>query len=90
MVYKVYMQTLTILFSRGDEGFRATSRLIDAAKISGSGKRVPAVNIAFDFDISVFSWMSSPDQAWRGARLGKAMQQLHSVANIHVSEGLWS
>jgi hypothetical protein len=79
----------------GDDGFRATSRLLDAAKvgpISSSGeelpqKKTPAINIAFEFSDSIFEWMSSPEQAWRGERLGKAMQQLHGMANNNVSEG---
>lgn len=75
----------------GDEAFRATSRLIDAAKVNPSAapdqKALPAVNIAFDFPGSVFSWMSTPENAWRGKRLGEAMQQLHRMANQNVSDG---
>ncbi|KAF8079201.1 S-adenosyl-L-methionine-dependent methyltransferase [Lyophyllum atratum] len=66
-----------------DEGFKATSYLLEASKApSTGGKRVPAVNLAFGFDKSVFEWMS--DNAWRGRRMGKAMQQLHRMANGNV------
>lgn len=83
----------------GDEGFRSTSRLVDAAKLSpatnghanGSAssevaKRQPASNIAFGFNESIFEWMASPSQAFRTERLGKSMQQLHSVVNLHVQD----
>ena len=83
---------LTQRFQRGDEGFRATSRLLDAAKttgpVSADKKKIPAVNIAFDFSGSVFEWMSRPGEAHRGKRMGQAMQQLHRMANINVSEGM--
>ncbi|KAG5643503.1 hypothetical protein DXG03_000744 [Asterophora parasitica] len=66
-----------------DEGFKATSYLLEAAKpASSEEKRLPAVNLAFGFDKSVFEWMS--DQEWRGRRMGKAMQQLHRMANGNV------
>ena len=81
------------LLSSGDEGFRATSRLLDAAKVipaddgEQKSKRIPATNIAFGFEGSVFAWMSDPERSWRGERLGQAMKQLHTVLNSHVSEG---
>ncbi|KAF8516485.1 S-adenosyl-L-methionine-dependent methyltransferase [Gautieria morchelliformis] len=54
----------------GDEGFRAASRLLDAAKVPSPGqKTLPASN-----------------QVWRSERLGKAMLQLHTSMNGHVSE----
>jgi hypothetical protein len=69
----------------------ATMHLIDAAKTAGpvdtDGKRLPAINIAFNFSGPVFEWMSRPEEAYRGKRMGEAMQQLHRMANIHVSEG---
>ncbi|KAG5636306.1 hypothetical protein H0H81_008477 [Sphagnurus paluster] len=66
-----------------DEGFKATSYLLEASKPpAAEGKRLPAVNIAFNFDKSVFEWMA--DQEWRGRRMGKAMQQLHRMANGNV------
>lgn len=81
----------------GDEGFRSTSRLVDAAKLDPANspansldkpkKGLPAANIAFGFDTTIFEWMASPEQTWRTERLGKAMQQLHSVANVHVADG---
>ncbi|KAF8516483.1 hypothetical protein JB92DRAFT_2910214 [Gautieria morchelliformis] len=71
----------------GDEGFRAASRLLDAAKVPQHGEKIlPAGNIAFGFSGTVFDWMSTPEQAWRAERLGKAMQQLDKSTNIHVSE----
>lgn len=45
------------------------------------------MNIAFGFSGSVFEWMSTPEQAWRGQRVGKAMQQFHRAVNSNVSEG---
>ncbi|KAF9469574.1 S-adenosyl-L-methionine-dependent methyltransferase [Collybia nuda] len=66
-----------------DEGFKATSYLLEASKLPlKQEKRLPAVNVAFGFEKSVFEWMS--DQAWRGKRMGKAMQQLHKMANGNV------
>lgn len=79
---------------RCDEGFKATSYLLDAARVSHAAngdapkKKLPAVNIAFDFSSTVFDWMSSPGDAWRGKRMGEAMQQLHRMANVHVAEGM--
>ncbi|GLB43619.1 putative O-methyltransferase [Lyophyllum shimeji] len=66
-----------------DEGFKATSYLLEASKApSNGGKRVSAVQLAYGFDKSVFEWMS--DNEWRGRRMGKAMQQLHRMANGNV------
>ncbi|KAF9446750.1 S-adenosyl-L-methionine-dependent methyltransferase [Macrolepiota fuliginosa MF-IS2] len=66
-----------------DEGFKATSHLLPASKTTSSGdKDTPAINLAFGFDQSVFEWMSR--EAWRGRRMGNAMQQLHRVANGNV------
>lgn len=55
---------------RGDENFRATSRLLDAAKSNAPhpnkpGKHIPAVNIAFSFPGSVFECMARPEHSWR-------------------------
>jgi hypothetical protein len=65
---------------------------LDAAKTTGpvdaDQKRLPAINIAFNFSGSVFDWMTRSEEAYRGKRLGEAMQQLHRVSNIHVSEGV--
>ncbi|EPQ59774.1 S-adenosyl-L-methionine-dependent methyltransferase [Gloeophyllum trabeum ATCC 11539] len=73
----------------GDEGFRAASRLLDSAKIRKDEngqvvKSLPAVNLAFGFQEPIFEWMSKPEEAWRGQRLGKAMQQLHRMSNGNV------
>lgn len=55
---------------------------------SDAGKNtVPAVNLAYGFKQSVFEWMASPEHAWRGQRMGKAMQQLHRMANENVVTG---
>lgn len=85
-----FSNLLSVTHLRGDEGFRATSRLLEAAKTNideDSTKQLPAVNIAFGFNDTVFDWMSRPEEAWRGKRMGEAMQQLHRMANIHVAEG---
>jgi len=71
----------------GDESFRASSRLLDAAKFNRhhlNGPRKSGFSIAYDFDDSCFQWMSKPGQAWRGERLGLAMRQLHRMANDHI------
>ncbi|KAJ6566268.1 S-adenosyl-L-methionine-dependent methyltransferase [Mycena capillaripes] len=74
-----------------DEGYNAASRLIDVAKMRGtenaqevSKSRITGTNLAFGFDCSVFDWMAQPEQAWRGERLGRAMKQLHGMANSNV------
>jgi hypothetical protein len=83
---------LTCHFHSCDEAFWASSRLLDAAKITGpvgkDNKKLPAVNIAFDFSGSVFEWMARPEESYRGKRMGEAMQQLHRVGNINVSKGI--
>ena len=84
------------MFRSGDEGFRAASHLLDAAKIMPPSDqtppgtpptRHPAFNLAFGFSGPSFEWRSHPENAWRAQRLGKAMQQLHRMANANVSEG---
>ncbi|TCD62094.1 hypothetical protein EIP91_007494 [Steccherinum ochraceum] len=71
----------------GDEGFKATSYLREAAVArptagaDAEAKPVPAVNLAYGFEESVFAWMAKPEHPWRGQRMGKAMQQLHRMAN---------
>lgn len=73
---------------RGDEGFKATAYLKEAAAPAEEGsKEVPGTNIAFGFSETVFEWMASPGNAWRGQRMGKAMQQLHRMANGNVITG---
>ena len=69
-----------------DEGFKATSYLLEASKspLDGAAK-FPAVNLAFGFDSTVFEWMA--DQPWREHRMGRAMQQLHRMANGNVITG---
>ncbi|KAJ7210105.1 S-adenosyl-L-methionine-dependent methyltransferase [Mycena pura] len=74
-----------------DEGYNAASRLIDVAKRRGTASagvenksRITGTNLAFGFDCSVFEWMAKPEQAWRGERLGRAMKQLHGMANSNV------
>ncbi|KAJ7094326.1 S-adenosyl-L-methionine-dependent methyltransferase [Mycena epipterygia] len=84
-----------------DEGYNAASRLIDVAKRRGAPKattneaedkaRITGTNLAFGFDCSVFEWMGKPEQAWRGERLGRAMKQLHGMANANVpTDYAWS
>lgn len=69
-----------------DEGFKATSHLLQASKVSSpktpQGKDLTALNLAFGFNQTVFEWMSQ--EAWRGKRMGNAMQQLHRMANGNV------
>jgi hypothetical protein len=63
---------------------------LDAAKTITPGnaeKNITAANIAFNFSGSIFDWMSRPEEAWRGKRLGKAMQQFDHTFNPNVSEG---
>ncbi|KAJ3569699.1 hypothetical protein NP233_g4876 [Leucocoprinus birnbaumii] len=75
-----------------DEGFKATSHLLQASKVSSQGKEgkdLPGINIAYGFNETVFEWMSK--EAWRGKRMGNAMQQLHRMANGNViSDYDWS
>jgi hypothetical protein len=80
---------------RCDEGYNAASRLIDVAKRRGTigaevgeKSRITGTNLAFGFDCSVFEWMAKPQEAWRGERLGRAMKQLHGMANSNVPKGM--
>ncbi|PSR77253.1 hypothetical protein PHLCEN_2v7988 [Hermanssonia centrifuga] len=66
----------------GDEGFKGSSYLTEAAQ---STDERSALSHAFGFTDPVFKWMASPEQAWRGQRVGKAMQQLHTMANGNVT-----
>ncbi|THH29959.1 hypothetical protein EUX98_g4226 [Antrodiella citrinella] len=70
----------------GDEGFKATSYLLEAAQQQqpsgeNAAPALPAVNLAYGFKQSVFAWMADPEHSYRGQRMGKAMQQLHRMAN---------
>ncbi|KAG5730173.1 O-demethylpuromycin-O-methyltransferase [Termitomyces sp. T112] len=67
-----------------DDGAKATTRLLDAADVLSAGKT--AANIAFGSTQSLFEWMHNPGNEWRGKRAGKAMVQLHSMANEGVGE----
>ncbi|KAF8057596.1 S-adenosyl-L-methionine-dependent methyltransferase [Lyophyllum atratum] len=67
-----------------DDGAKATTRLLEAADLQSSGKT--AANIAFGSSQSLFEWMHNPGNEWRGKRAGKAMVQLHSMANMGVGE----
>lgn len=66
---------------------------MDAAKVAAqfkgdSSQPIPhASNIAFGFSGSIFEWMSTPEQAWRGKRVGTAMLQVNQTANAHIAEG---
>jgi hypothetical protein len=81
-----------VIFHSCDDSFRASSRLLDAAKTTGpvskDNKKLPAVNIAFDFTGPVFEWMARPEESYRGKRLGEAMQQLHGMCNANVPKGI--
>lgn len=89
----IWLNTILLISYSGDEAFRATSRLLDAAKIAASAdtdkpqKQLLAVNIAFDFSSSTFEWMSKQENAWRNKRFGEAMQQLYRMSSINVSRG---
>ena len=73
-------------FIRCDEGFKATSYLLEAAKPEmRNEKKLSACNIAFNFPNSVFQWMA--ESGWRGRRMGKAMQELHYVTNHNAISG---
>ena len=76
---------MTCIGCRCDEAFKATSHLSEAAEITEGKTRLPGLNIAFGFHKSPFEWMS--DNAWRGERMGKAMQQLHRTTNGNVTSG---
>jgi len=71
---------------------RASSRLLDAARTTIPGdagqKKRSALSIAYNFSGSIFEWISSPEEAFRGKRMDEAMLQLHRMANFHVSEGV--
>ncbi|KAG6860475.1 hypothetical protein C0995_010766 [Termitomyces sp. Mi166 len=67
-----------------DDGAKATTRLLEAADLQSAGKT--AANIAFGSSQSLFEWMHNPGNEWRGKRAGKAMVQLHSMANEGVGE----
>jgi hypothetical protein len=86
----IWLRCLFSFFSC-DEAFRASSRLLDAAKTTGpvskDNKKLPAVNIAFDFSGPVFEWMARPGESYRGKRMGEAMQQLHGMCNVNVAKG---
>jgi len=60
---------------------------LDAATGKGKGNAKSAANIAFDFSGSLFQWMASPGNEWRGKRTAKAMVQLHGMANGGIGEG---
>lgn len=64
-----------------DEGYNAAARLQEAAKTHGAAT---GANLAFNFQGSTFNWMAAPERAWRGERLGRAMKQLHGMANANV------
>ncbi|KAH9487380.1 O-methyltransferase gedA [Psilocybe cubensis] len=69
-----------------DDGAKSTTRLLEAATGKGKESSKTAANIAFGFDGSVFQWMSSPGNEWRGKRTAKAMVQLHGMANGEIGE----
>ncbi|KAF9446748.1 S-adenosyl-L-methionine-dependent methyltransferase [Macrolepiota fuliginosa MF-IS2] len=66
-----------------DDGYKASSQILPASKIvvpdKPQGRELPAISLAFGFQDSVFEWYTR--EAWRGKRMGNAMQQLHRVVN---------
>ncbi|EJD39075.1 S-adenosyl-L-methionine-dependent methyltransferase [Auricularia subglabra TFB-10046 SS5] len=64
-----------------DEGYNAASKLQEAAKSHGQAS---GSKLAFGFQGTVFDWMAAPEHAWRNERLGRAMKQLHMMANANV------
>jgi hypothetical protein len=77
----------------GDEAFKATSRLLDAARanfsqINDLDKRITAANVALGFNGDIFEWFSNSEGQWRNSRLGKAMKQLHHAINENVADGM--
>ncbi|KAF5359577.1 hypothetical protein D9756_003163 [Leucocoprinus leucothites] len=70
-----------------DDGLRATSFLLPAAKVDApkttQGKEAPAISLAFGFEESVFSWLAK--DPIRGKRMGSAMEQLHRVTNENTA-----
>jgi len=73
---------------RVDDGAKATIHLLDAATFQGGENQKTAANIGFGFNGSIFNWMTSPGNEWRGKRAGNAMVQLHSMANGGIGEGI--
>jgi hypothetical protein len=72
---------------RTDDAFRAASHFTEVAKASTAGRRLPAHAAAYGYNSTIFEWMSTPEQAWRGQRVGRAMVQSHTFANKHIAEG---
>jgi hypothetical protein len=74
---------------RTDDSLRAAAFFTEAAKAApgAGGRRLPAHAAAFGYDSTIFEWMAAPAQAWRGARVGRAMVQSHTFANRHIAEG---
>lgn len=76
--------------SRTDDAFKATAYLLEAARAADQSedkKGKPAINVAFGFDEHVFEWWATPERSWRSKRMGRAMQQLHRMANENVVTG---
>lgn len=73
---------------RADDGAKATIHLLGAATFQGRENQKTAANIGFGFNGSIFNWMASPGNEWRGKRAGNAMVQLHGMANGGIGEGI--
>ncbi|EKM53028.1 uncharacterized protein PHACADRAFT_259202 [Phanerochaete carnosa HHB-10118-sp] len=70
-----------------DDSFKAAAHLVETARAGGNkgGKKGKSgANLAFGFEGPLFEWYSGPAQVWRGQRMGRAMQQLHKMANGNV------
>jgi hypothetical protein len=60
---------------------------VEAATRIPDDKKKTAKNFAFNSTMGLFEWMASPGNEWRGKRAGKAMVQLHGMANGGIGEG---
>jgi len=88
-VYRAVFLTKFLSYChRTDEAAKATVHLLDVATCQERGNRKTAANIAFGFDGSIFTWMASPGNEWRGKRTGNAMVQLHNMSNEGMGKGM--
>jgi len=85
--YKIPQLLTKVFLHRADDGAKAAVHLLDAARQTGETKKRTAANIAFNYSETLFEWMASLGNEWRGERAGRAMVQLHEMANGGIGEG---
>ena len=86
LFYKIQRLLTKVFLYRADDGAKAAVHLLDAARQTGEKKKT-AANIAFNYSETLFEWMASFGNEWRGERASRAMVQLHEMANGGVGEG---